>query len=115
MTSALLISLHPSGPWRFGPGEGGRDRVDALFRSDRLFSAFTLAFEKLGMTDAWLAATARSASPAVVFSSLFPFQGDTQFVTPPATLWPPPPGAVRVSSPVFATKVRWRAARFVPV
>jgi CRISPR type III-A-associated RAMP protein Csm4 len=115
MTSALLIWLHPSGPWRFGPGEGGRDRVDALFRSDRLFSAFTLAFERLGMMEPWLEATARAGKPAVVFSSLFPFQGDTQFIPPPATLWPPPAGAVRVSSPVFATKVRWRAARFVPV
>lgn len=115
MTSALLIWLHPSGPWRFGPGEGGRDRVDALFRSDRLFSAFTLAFERLGIMEPWLEATAHAGKPAVVFSSLFPFQGDTQFIPPPATFWPPPAGAVRVSSPVFATKVRWRAARFVPV
>ena len=104
MTSALLIWLHPSGPWRFGPGEGGRDRVDALFRSDRLFSAFTLAFERLGMMEPWLEATARGGKPAVVFSSLFPFQGDTQFIPPPATFWPPPAGAVRVSSPVFAAK-----------
>jgi CRISPR type III-A-associated RAMP protein Csm4 len=115
MTSALLIRLDPSGPWRFGPGEGGRDRVDTLFRSDRLFSAITIAFEQLGLLESWLDATARADTPAVVFSSLFPFQGDTQFVTPPATLWPPPAGAVRISSPVFATKVRWKAARFVPV
>jgi CRISPR type III-A-associated RAMP protein Csm4 len=115
MTSALLIWLNPSGPWRFGPGEGGRDRVDAVFRSDRLFSAFTLAFERLGLMEPWLEATARAPKPAVVFSSLFPFQSDTQFVRPPANVWPPPAGAVRVSSPVFATKVRWRAARFVPL
>lgn len=115
MSSALLFTLHPSGPWRFGPGEGGRDRVDTLFRSDRLFSAFTLAFERLGMMEPWLDATVRASKPAVVLSSLFPFQGDTRFVPPPATLWPPPAGAVRISSPVFATKVRWRAARFVPV
>lgn len=115
MSSALLFTFYPSGPWRFGPGEGGRDRVDTLFRSDRLFSAFTLAFERLGMMEPWLDATARAAKPAVILSSLFPFQGDTRFVSPPATLWPPPAGAVRISSPVFATKVRWRAARFVPV
>jgi CRISPR type III-A-associated RAMP protein Csm4 len=115
MSSALLIRLYPSGAWRFGPGEGGRDRVDTLFRSDRLFSAFTLAFERLGIMEPWLDATARASRPAVVFSSLFPFQADTQFAPPPATLWPPPAGAIRISSPVFATKVRWRAARFVPV
>lgn len=89
--------------------------MDTLFRSDRLFSAFTLAFERLGLLERWLDRTARAQRPAVAFSSLFPFQGDTRFVPPPATLWPPPAAAVRVASPVFATKVRWRSARFVPV
>jgi CRISPR type III-A-associated RAMP protein Csm4 len=115
MNPAFLIKLHPAGPWRFGPGEGGRDSVDHLYRSDRLFSAVTLAFKRLGLLEQWLEATARSASPRVVFSSLFPFQGDTLFAPPPAPLWPPPPAALKVSSPVFSTKVRWRAARFAPV
>src|SRR4051794_19667730 len=115
MIPALLIRLHPAGPWRFGPGEGGRDRVDTLYRSDRLYSALTLAFERLGQLERWLEATARAATPAVRFSSLFPFQGDTLFAAPPSTLWPPPAAAVRTSSPVFSTKVRWRAARFVPL
>lgn len=116
MSSAFLIRLRPLGPWRYGPGEGGRDRVDSLYRSDRLFSAVTLAFERLGLLNDWLAATARAESqPAVTFSSLFPFHADTLFVPPPATLWPPPAAAVRISSPVFLTKIRWRAARFVPV
>jgi CRISPR type III-A-associated RAMP protein Csm4 len=116
MSFALLIRLRPLGPWRYGPGEGGRDRVDSLYRSDRLFSAVTLAFERLGLLDEWLSATARTDSqPAVSFSSLFPYHGDTLFVPPPATLWPPPSAAVRISSPVFLAKIRWRAARFVPV
>ena len=115
MNSALLIRLRPLGPWRYGPGEGGRDRVDLVFRSDRLFSAVTLAMKRLGHLEEWLDATARSSNPAVAFSSFFPFQGDTLFAPPPATLWPPPAGALRMSSPVFQSKVRWRAARFVPV
>jgi CRISPR type III-A-associated RAMP protein Csm4 len=115
MNPAFLIKLHPAGPWRFGPGEGGRDSVDHLYRSDRLFSAVTLAFERLGLLEPWLDATARSVSPRVVFSSLFPFQVDTLFAPPPAHIWPPPPAALRVSSPVFSTKVRWRAARFAPL
>lgn len=115
MNPAFLIQLYPAGPWRYGPGEGGRDRVDDLYRSDRLFSAVTIAFERLGLLGEWLKATAEAATPAVVFSSLFPFQGEMLFVPPPATLWPPPAAALRVSSPVFSTKVRWRAARFVPV
>lgn len=115
MNPAFLIKLHPAGPWRFGPGEGGRDSVDHLYRSDRLFSAITLAFERLGLLEAWLDATARSSSPQVVFSSLFPFQGDTLFAPPPASVWPPPTAALRVSSPVFTTKVRWSAARFAPL
>jgi CRISPR type III-A-associated RAMP protein Csm4 len=116
MSSACLIRLRPLGPWRYGPGDGGHDRVDSLYRSDRLFSAVTLAFDRLGLLKEWLGATARAESkPAVAFSSLYPFHADTLFVAPPATLWPPPAAAVRISSPVFLTKIRWRAARFIPV
>ncbi|MFZ0593632.1 MAG: type III-A CRISPR-associated RAMP protein Csm4 [Bryobacteraceae bacterium] len=115
MNPAFLIQLYPAGPWRYGPGEGGRDRVDNLYRSDRLFSAVTIAFERLGLLGDWLKATAEATTPAVVFSSLFPFQGETLFVPPPATLWPPPAAALRASSSVLSAKVRWRAARFVPV
>jgi CRISPR type III-A-associated RAMP protein Csm4 len=115
MQQALLVRLRPSGPWRYGPSDGALDRVDTLYRSDRLFSAITLALRQLGHLDTWLDATARSEKPAVAFTSLFPFQGDTLFVTPPANLWPPPSSLVNSPSPVFLTKVRWRAAHFVPL
>lgn len=115
MQPAVFIRLRPRGPWRYGPGEGGQDRLDTLFRSDRLYSALTLAFQQLGFLEEWLAATAQATRPAVVCSSLFPFQGDTLFVAPPATLWPPPLSLVTTPSPVFLTKVRWKAARFVPL
>jgi CRISPR type III-A-associated RAMP protein Csm4 len=115
MQQALLVRLRPSGPWRYGPSDGALDRVDTLYRSDRLFSAITLAMRQLGSLDAWLDATARSEKPAVAFTSLFPFQGDTLYVTPPANLWPPPSSMVTSPSPVFLTKVRWRAAHFVPL
>ncbi|MGA7411059.1 MAG: hypothetical protein WBW33_11275, partial [Bryobacteraceae bacterium] len=115
MSSALLIRLRPAGPWRYGPGDGARDRVDSLYRSDRLFSAVSQAMLHLGHLDAWLDATARASHPAVVFSSLFPFQADTLFAPPPQTLWPPAVAALRTPSPVFLTKVRWRTAQFVPV
>ena len=115
MQSAVLIRLHPRGPWRYGPSDGGQDRVDTLYRSDRLYSAVTLAMRQLGFLDAWLDATARADNPAVTFSSLFPFQGDTLFVPPPATLWPPPLSSVTTPSPVFLTKIRWNAAHFVPL
>jgi CRISPR type III-A-associated RAMP protein Csm4 len=115
MQPAVLIRLRPAGPWRYGPGDGGRTRVDSLFRSDRLFSALTLAAKQLAFLEDWLDATASSSSPALAFSSLYPFQGDVLFVTPPANLWPPPLGLVTSPSPVFLTKVRWSAAKFVPV
>jgi len=115
MPSALLIRLRPAGPWRYGPGDGAHDRVDSLYRSDRLFSAVSQAMLRLGQLDEWLDATARAPHPAVVFSSLFPFQADTLFAPPPQTLWPPAVAALRTPSPVFLTKVRWRAAQFVPV
>jgi CRISPR/Cas system CSM-associated protein Csm4 (group 5 of RAMP superfamily) len=115
MQQALLVRLRPSGPWRYGPSDGALDRVDTLYRSDRLFSAVTLAMRQLGFLDNWLDATVRSQTPAVAFTSLFPFQTDTLFVTPPANLWPPPSSLVNSPSPVFLTKVRWRAAHFVPL
>jgi CRISPR type III-A-associated RAMP protein Csm4 len=115
MPQGLLVRLRPVGPWRFGPGDGALDRVDALYRSDRLYSALTLAMQQLGHMEEWLDATAQAERPAVVLSSLFPFQTDTLFAPPPASLWPPPSSLVTTPSPVFLTKVRWRAARFVPL
>jgi len=115
MQQAALVRLRPVGPWRYGPGDGGEDRVDTLYRSDRLYSAVTIAMKQLGMLDEWLDATARSASPAVAFTSLFPFQGDTLFAPPPSTLWPPPSGLLTTPSAVFLAKIRWNAAKFVPV
>ena len=90
MQPALLIRLRPLGPWRYGPGDGSLDDVDTLFRSDRLFSAITIVMRQLGHLEEWLASTSGAAQPAVVFSSLFPFQADTLFAIPPASLWPPP-------------------------
>jgi CRISPR type III-A-associated RAMP protein Csm4 len=115
MQRAVLIRLRPSGPWRYGPGDGGQNRVDTLFRSDRLYSAVTLAMRHLGFLEEWLDATARNSTPAVAFSSLLPYQAETLFAPPPATLWPPPSASVSTSSPVFLSKVRWKAARFVPL
>ena len=48
MQPAVLIRLRPLGPWRYGPGDGGNDRMDKLFRSDRLYSAVTLAMRQFG-------------------------------------------------------------------
>src|SRR5207302_2019736 len=60
-----------------------------------------------GLLERWLATTAQAGSggPEVRFSSLYPFQRDTLFVTPPRSMWPPPASA----------KVRYKAARFTPV
>jgi len=115
MRPALLTRLRPSGPWRYGPADGAPDRVDTLFRSDRLYSAMTLAMQRLGWLEEWLAATAQSNDPAIAFSSLFPFQGDTLFATPPASAWPPAASQVTAPNPVFLAKLRWRAAHFVPL
>ncbi len=115
MQPALLIRLQPSGPWRYGAGDGAPDRVDELYRSDRLFSAVTIALQRLGFLEEWLDATARSSAPAVAFSSLYPYQGDTLFAIPPATLWPPPAGQISAPNSVFLAKIRWQTARFVPL
>ena len=83
-----------------------RDRVDTLYHGDSLYSAVTGAMLSLGLMEEWLDATARNPEGAAVrFSSLFPFQGETRFVVPPKTVWPP------AASP----KVRWKGARFIPL
>jgi CRISPR type III-A-associated RAMP protein Csm4 len=111
----LLIRLRPSGPWRYGASDGAADQIDELYRSDRLFSAVTIAMQRLGLLNEWLDATVHSGKPAVVFSSLYPYQGDTLFVIPPATLWPPPMTQITAPNSVFLAKIRWRTARFVPL
>jgi CRISPR type III-A-associated RAMP protein Csm4 len=99
------VRFRPMGPWRFGPDSGARDRVDLIYHSDALFSAVCSAMSQLGMAEEWFQATALAPAPAVRFSSFFPFSGDTMFVVPPRSLWPPPE----------STKIRYKGAHFVPL
>jgi len=111
MHPGLVVKLRPAGPWRTGPDSGARNRVDPIYHSDSLYAAVTAALATLGMRDEWLDATARHPeSPAVRFSSCFPFVGEVRFIVPPRSIWPPMGGA-----PVSASKVRWKSARFIPV
>jgi CRISPR type III-A-associated RAMP protein Csm4 len=105
----LIVKLRPAGPWRSGPDSGARNRVDPIYHSDSMYAAVTAAMSTLGMRDAWLDATARnSEGPAVRFSSCFPFLGETAFIVPPRSIWPPVGG-------VGAAKTRWKGARFIPL
>jgi CRISPR type III-A-associated RAMP protein Csm4 len=102
----LGVKLRPTGPWRFGPDTGARDRVDLVYHSDAFYSAITGAIRLLGGLDEWLEATANNpAGAAVRFSSLYPFHNELGFVIPPRTVWPP----------LASAKVRWKGARFVPL
>ena len=109
MNPGLVVKLRPSGPWRIGPDSGARNRVDVIYHSDSLYSAVTSAMSRMGSLDAWLDATARSQTPAVCFSSCFPFLDDIGFVVPPRTIWPP------TSPAAMSARVRWKSARFVPL
>jgi CRISPR type III-A-associated RAMP protein Csm4 len=86
-----------------------------LYRSDRLYSALCLAMRQLGFLDEWLGETALAAKPAVAFTSLFPYQGDTLFAVPPVSLWPPPAALVSAPTPGSRRRIRWEGARFVPL
>ena len=108
MNPGLVVKLRPAGPWRIGPDSGARNRVDFIYHSDSLYSAVTSAMARLGSLDEWLDATARSASPAVCFSSCFPFLDEIGYVVPPRTIWPP-------TSALLSARVRWKSARFVPL
>ncbi|MEO8592368.1 MAG: hypothetical protein ABI759_03525 [Candidatus Solibacter sp.] len=109
MNPGLVVKLRPAGPWRIGPDSGARNRVDMIYHSDSLYSAVTSAMSRMGLLEAWLDATARSQTPAVCFSSCFPFVEDTAFVVPPRTLWPP------TSPAAMSARVRWKSARFIPL
>ena len=39
MNPGLVVKLRPAGPWRIGPDSGARNKVDAIYHSDSLFSA----------------------------------------------------------------------------
>ncbi len=94
------------GPWRIGTDYAARDRAGSLLHSDALYSALCGAMLQLGRLEDWLEATARRAGgPSVAVSSCFPYIGGIQFITPPRTLWPPPP----------SPRVRWANAKFVPL
>jgi CRISPR type III-A-associated RAMP protein Csm4 len=109
MNPGLVVKLRPAGPWRIGPDSGARNRVDAIYHSDSLYSAVTSAMSRMGSLSAWLDATARSQTPAVCFSSCFPFLDDIGFVVPPRTIWPP------TTPQAMSARVRWKSARFIPL
>ena len=69
--------------------------------------------DQLGYMPEWL--DENTHDPGMTFSSLFAFLGDTLFAPPPSTLWPPPLALLTTPSPTFLTKIRWGAARFVPL
>lgn len=103
MHPALLVRFRPTGPWRFGPDSGARDRVDSVCHSDTVYSAVSGMMLRLGLLEEWFAATTPNSS--IRFSSLFPFHGETLFLPPPRNLWPPQ----------TSSRVRWDGAQFVPV
>ena len=103
---SYAVRFRPRGPWRFGPESGARDRVELIHHSDAVYSAVSAAMAQLGMSDRWFEATAQAeTSPAVRFSSLYPFQGKNLLIVPPRGLWPPSD----------STKIRYKGARFVPL
>jgi CRISPR type III-A-associated RAMP protein Csm4 len=109
MKPALTVKLRPTGPWRIGPDTGARNRVDAIYHSDSLYSAVASAMARMGMLEEWLDATARAGAPSVAFSSCFPYVEEVRFVTPPRTVWPPR------SPAMMSAHVRWKSARFIPL
>jgi CRISPR type III-A-associated RAMP protein Csm4 len=109
LNPGLIVKLRPAGPWRSGPDSGARNRVDPIYHSDSLYAAATAAMSTLGMREAWLDATARQPEgPDVRFSSCFPFLGETAFIVPPRSIWPP-------LASVSAARTRWKSARFIPL
>src|SRR5262249_17174444 len=103
--SLVEVKLRPLGPWRTGYAAGDRERADAVYHSDAVYSAVTLAMQQLGWLDEWLAATATASEPAVPFRSWFPCVGGPRLAPPPRSIWPPS----------GAAKLYLEAARFAPL
>ena len=102
----LEIKLQPTSPWRAGHRTGDRERVDAVYHSDALYSAVTHAMSSLGWLEEWLDATARAEMGSFVrFSSLFPVVNGVRLIPPPRTAWPP-----AASGKLYA-----KGARLVPL
>ena len=100
---ALLVRWKPTAPWRIGDDSGSREMSSGVLHSDTLYAAVCSAMLSLGWLEEWLEATAKSPSPAVAFTSAFPWQGDQLYFPAPLPLWPPR-GAGR----------RIRGSQFVP-
>jgi len=106
MAAAFIVRFRPNGPWRIGTDTGARDRTDRILHSDQLYSALTLAMQRLGMFEKWLEDVFENPDgPAVRLSSCFPWREELLFVPPPRCLWPLP----------SSVKVRWKGAGFVPL
>ena len=105
MNSGFIVRLRPAGPWRLGPSTGARDRVDRVLHSDTLYSALTIAADRLGLLAEWAFGYSRGDSTRCSRISAFPFIGRSLFAPAPKHVWPP----------AVAGKVRWEAARFVPL
>ena len=101
----MVVRLRPVGPWRIGPNTGSREQTDVVLHSDSLYSAVTCAMQQLGFLTHWLSVTAESDEPDVRITSAFPYAQQNLFVPPPRHTWPPAAGS----------KVRWKAARLVPL
>ena len=100
--------MRPTGPWRFGPDSGARDRVDLHLHSDAVYSAVTSAMAQLGTLGRVAGATPRETNPTrrrCVSAPCFRFTSETLFVVPPRNLWPPP----------ASIKMRYKGARFAPL
>ncbi len=110
MKPGLVVKLRPTGPWRIGPDSGARNRVDAIYHSDSLYSAVTSAMARMGSLEEWLDATARAArSRRYVSAPVSRLWRKSSFVAPPRTVWPPR------SPALMSAHVRWKSARFVPL
>lgn len=104
MTPGLLVRLRPAGPWRFGSRNGDRRETDTIYHSDSLYSAVCAAMGTLGGLGPWLEATAQSDSPAVRFTSAYPWQGETLFLPAPRSV-----------TSAAGGRIRRKGVRFVPV
>lgn len=100
-TKALLVRWKPTAPWRIGDDSGSREVSAGVLHSDTLYAAVCSAMQSFGWLAEWLDATARAQSPAAVFTSAFPWQGDQIYFPAPLPLWPPKGAGRRVRSATF--------------
>ena len=110
MNPGLVVKLRPTGPWRIGPDSGARNRVDAIYHSDSLYSRGHLRHGAAGLARG--VAGRHRAQRRVRRCASAPA---SRSWTRSASWFRRAPSGRPRRRRLMSARVRWKSARFVPL